>query len=143
MVLSWCYTSLDRAAFSEQKLFIRTLTLGIPIKLGIRNTFDTYSLLCWSPFVFDCWAQMRHYSHACLVPILCLSQCLCSSSSRFSSSNSSAPGSVLHFYFVCRWTEMNKGKSNNKFAVFPLYKYADLDWVSYKFLYMPDYIMVF
>lgn len=79
------------------------------------------SMLCidQSSCLFECWAQVRHCSPACLVFILCFPhQFLCSSSFRYSSfSNPSAPGSVLHFYFVCRWTEMNKGKSNIKCAV--------------------------
>lgn len=56
---------------------------------------------------------------ASLLFILCFPHlCLCSSSFLYSSfSNPSAPGSVLHFYFVCSWTEMNKGKSNIKLAV--------------------------
>lgn len=62
---------------------------------------------------------MRHCSRACLVLILCFPhQCLCSSSLRYSSfSTPSAPGSVPHSYFVWRWTEINKGKSNIKCAV--------------------------
>lgn len=56
---------------------------------------------------------------ASLLFILCFPHlCLCSSSSPYSSfSNPSAPGSVPYFYFVCSWTEMNKGKSNIKLCL--------------------------
>lgn len=85
--------------------------------------FDGTSLSCISQLhvLFECWVQSETLQVClCLVLILCSPPplCLCSSSSRYSSfSNPSGPGSVLHFYFVCRQTEINKGKLNNEFTV--------------------------
>lgn len=74
-----------------------------------------------SSFMFIWLLGQSETLQACLCPVVILCsppQCLCSSSSRcFSFSSPSAPGSVLHFYFVCRWTEINKSKLNITFAV--------------------------